>query len=55
MTVQLLKTLKALGYDTFLEIGPSKILKDLVLKIDPNTKAESTALFADLETLIQNI
>jgi len=53
--VSAIKNLKALGYDTFLEIGPSKILKDLVLKIDSSAKAESTALFADLETLVQNI
>jgi [acyl-carrier-protein] S-malonyltransferase len=44
-----------LGYKKYLEIGPSKILKDLVLKIDSKIVAESTALFTDLESLIRNI
>lgn len=53
--VSAINNIKRLGYKTFCEIGPSKILKDLVSKIDMNLKAESTALFADLETLVQNI
>jgi len=50
-----IENLKHSGYKTFLEIGPSKILKDLALKIDPNIKTESTALFTDLTILIQNL
>lgn len=53
--VSAIENLKGLGYSTFIEIGPSKILKDLIKKITPNVKAESTALFTDLEMLIQNI
>ncbi len=53
--VSAINNIKGLGYKTFCEIGPSKILKDLVFKIDMNLKAESTALFTDFETLVQNI
>lgn len=48
-----IENLKGLGYDTFLEIGPSKILKDLVTKITPDVKIESIALFTDLATFNQ--
>ncbi len=49
-----IENLSNLGYEKFLEIGPSKILKDLVKKIRPNTKTESTALFTDLTAIKQN-
>lgn len=32
----------------FLEIGPSKILRDLIARIDPNVKVDSVALHGDL-------
>jgi len=51
--VAAIENLRASGYNAFLEIGPSKILKDLVLKIAPNVKAESAALFSNLEELTQ--
>ncbi len=51
--VTAIENLRASGHDTFLEIGPSKILKDLVQKINPNAKAESAALFNNLEKLSQ--
>ncbi|MEO0126976.1 MAG: ACP S-malonyltransferase [candidate division WOR-3 bacterium] len=50
-----INNLKSLGYENFLEIGPSKILKDLVNKIDPALKCESVALYTDIETVIQNL
>lgn len=50
--VAAIENLKHLGYDTFLEIGPSKILKDLVFKITPGAKVETTALFNTLEELV---
>ncbi len=52
--VSAINNLKALGYENFLEIGPSKILKDLVNKIDPELKCDSVALYPDIETVIQN-
>ena len=39
----------------FLEIGPSKILRDLVAKIDSKTEVDSTALHGELETLVQGL
>jgi [acyl-carrier-protein] S-malonyltransferase len=42
-----------LGYKQFLEIGPSKILKDLVLKIDAGLMADSTALYTDIDALME--
>ena len=51
--VKAINNIKKLGYKTFCEIGPSKILKDLVLKIDTNLKAETTALFPDLSVLVK--
>jgi len=53
--VTAINNLKNLGYNTFVEIGPSKILKDLVFRIDSKIKVESTALFSDFETLATNI
>ncbi len=50
--VAAIENLKNLGYNTFLEIGPSKILKDLVFKITPGAKVETTALFKTLEELV---
>ena len=49
--ISAINNIKRLGYKTFCEIGPSKILKDLVLKIDMHLKAETTALFPDLALL----
>jgi [acyl-carrier-protein] S-malonyltransferase len=51
--ISAIKNIKGLGYETFCEIGPSKILKDLVLKIDMHLKAETTALFSDLSFLVK--
>ena len=53
--ISAIENLKGMRYKTFLEIGPSKILKDLVHKIDPYVKTESAALFADLETLVDTL
>lgn len=50
-----INNLKSLGYEYFLEIGPSRILKDLVNKIDSGLKCDSVALYTDMETVIQNI
>ncbi|UCF69816.1 MAG: ACP S-malonyltransferase [candidate division WOR-3 bacterium] len=36
----------------FLEVGPSKILRDLVVRIGSVTEVESTALHGELETLV---
>jgi [acyl-carrier-protein] S-malonyltransferase len=53
--VMTIESLIEMGYHTFLEIGPSKILKDLVAKIDPNIKTESTGLYTDLAELTKNL
>ncbi len=50
-----IENLQKYGYHDFLEIGPSKILRDLINKISPTARTESTALFTELETLIQNL
>jgi [acyl-carrier-protein] S-malonyltransferase len=50
--VQAVENLRKAGHSSFLEIGPSKILKDLVGKIDPHAKVDSTALHVDLKELI---
>ena len=39
----------------FLEIGPSKILRDLMARIDPNIKVDSVALYGDLGDLIAKL
>ncbi len=44
-----INNLKETKNTRFLEIGPSKILKDLVIKIDPSMQVDSTALHADLK------
>jgi [acyl-carrier-protein] S-malonyltransferase len=51
--VTAINNIKGLGYKTFCEIGPSKILKDLVQKIDTNLQTQSTALFSDLALLLK--
>jgi [acyl-carrier-protein] S-malonyltransferase len=51
--VSAIENIKDLGYKSFCEIGPSKILKDLVLKIDMHLKVETTALFSDLSVLVK--
>ncbi len=50
-----INNLKSLGYGYFLEIGPSKILKDLVNKIDPSLQCDSVALYTDMETIVKNL
>jgi len=50
-----IENLQKYGYHDFLEIGPSKILKDLISKISPTVRTESTALYTELETLVQNL
>lgn len=40
-----------LGYDFFLEIGPSKILKDLVGKINDVIRSDSVALYTEFDKL----
>jgi [acyl-carrier-protein] S-malonyltransferase len=52
--VTAINNLRARGYSSFLEIGPSKILKDLVSRIDPQTKVDSTALYTELNKLIES-
>jgi [acyl-carrier-protein] S-malonyltransferase len=49
--VAAIEHLSSQGYTRLLEIGPSKILKDLVLKIAPHVKVETTALFTDMKEL----
>lgn len=39
----------------FLEIGPSKILRDLITRIDSNIKVDSVALYGDLGDLIAKL
>jgi [acyl-carrier-protein] S-malonyltransferase len=51
--VKAIQKIRDLGYPAFLEIGPSKILKDLVLKIDPKIHADSIALYTDIVSLMQ--
>jgi [acyl-carrier-protein] S-malonyltransferase len=51
--VQAIENLKTLGFTKFLEVGPSKILKDLVVKIAPDVKIDTVAVYTDLQTLIQ--
>ncbi|MGB9720582.1 MAG: ACP S-malonyltransferase [bacterium] len=53
--VKAIENLKASGYEFFLEIGPSRILKDLVNKIDPSLKTDSVALYTDLKLLVRSI
>jgi len=52
--IQAIRNLKAFGYSSFLEIGPSKILKDLVGKIDAEITADSTALYTELNKLARS-
>jgi len=49
--IHAIRNLKSFGYSAFLEIGPSKILKDLVVKIDPEITVESTALYTELDKI----
>ncbi len=53
--VQAIENLNASNFTFFLEVGPSKILKDLVNKIAPSLKTDSTALYTDLEVLAKSI
>lgn len=53
--VTAIKNLQESGYRAFLEIGPSKILRDLIKKISPGVRTESTALFTELEALAQSL
>lgn len=51
--VQAIENLKTLGYTNFLEVGPSKILKDLVVKIAADVKVDTVAIHTDLQALVQ--
>lgn len=51
--IQAIENLKLLGYGKFLEIGPGKILKDLVIKIASDVKVDTVAVYPDLKTMIQ--
>ncbi|MEO0190471.1 MAG: ACP S-malonyltransferase [candidate division WOR-3 bacterium] len=53
--VRAIENIKDSGYEFFLEIGPSKILKDLVAKIAPEIKVDSTALYTEMEQLVKNL
>ncbi len=50
--VQAVKNVIADGHRSFLEVGPSRILMDLVARIDSNAAADSVALHNDLHDLI---
>jgi [acyl-carrier-protein] S-malonyltransferase len=50
--LEAIKNVKAMGHAKFLEIGPSKILRDLVGKIDQEIDADSTALYAEMDKLV---
>lgn len=50
--VKAVENLRTVGHVAFLEIGPSKILKDLITKIDPAISVDSTALHADLKDIV---
>jgi [acyl-carrier-protein] S-malonyltransferase len=49
--VKAIRNLRTTGYGSFIEIGPSKILKDLLVKIDSEIQVDSTALHTDLEEI----
>jgi len=51
--VQAIENLKTLGHAKFLEIGPGKILKDLVIKIASDIKVDTVAVYPDLQALVQ--
>jgi [acyl-carrier-protein] S-malonyltransferase len=51
--VRAMENVRDKGYSIFLEIGPSKILKNLAAKIDPAVRVDSTALYTDLDRLIE--
>jgi [acyl-carrier-protein] S-malonyltransferase len=53
--VTAINNIAALGCTKFLEIGPSKILKDLVLKINTTLSTDTTALYTDLDELTQKL
>jgi [acyl-carrier-protein] S-malonyltransferase len=47
-----INNVKAMGHARFLEIGPSKILRDLVGKIDQEINTDSTALYNEIDKLV---
>jgi [acyl-carrier-protein] S-malonyltransferase len=49
---QSVRTLLALGVDTFLEIGPGKVLSGLVKKIDRNARIYAVNDLASLEATV---
>jgi [acyl-carrier-protein] S-malonyltransferase len=49
--VKAVETLRKAGHSAFLEIGPSKILKDLLTKIDSESEVDSTALHNELRDI----
>jgi malonyl CoA-acyl carrier protein transacylase len=50
--LQAIRNIKTTGYTKFLEVGPSKILRDLVGKIDQQIKTDTTALYTELDKLV---
>jgi malonyl CoA-acyl carrier protein transacylase len=53
--VKAIQNIRNLGYKTYFEIGPSKILKDLVAKIDADLHVDSIALYTEIETFAGNL
>lgn len=49
--IRAVTNLRASGHQSFLEVGPSKILKDLVARIDRGAAVDSVALHAELENI----
>jgi [acyl-carrier-protein] S-malonyltransferase len=50
--LEAIKNVKAMRRAKFLEIGPSKILRDLVGKIDQEIRTDSTALYTEMDRLV---
>ncbi|MCK4941403.1 ACP S-malonyltransferase [candidate division WOR-3 bacterium] len=50
--LEAIRNIKDTGYTKFLEVGPSKILRDLTGKIDQQIGTDSTALYTELNKLV---